>query len=192
MDLYELNNDIDESQCNYLMKLYFSRNELISVFGDLIRYDGQIDDIKFMYKFSMNKNKYVIYTYSENKNDDLWLLGGHIIDKNEHTYQLIELIHFIEKNSRILRIKKLNNETKESLIDIQKNIKNLNKQINTNELSEDEMSEDEMSENEMSENEFENEMSENEFENEMSENENENIDNNVDEKLNKIFKNLKV
>ena len=192
LDLYELNNDIDESQCNYLMKLYFSRNELISVFGDLIRYDGQIDDIKFMYKFSMNKNKYVIYTYSENKNDDLWLLGGHIIDKNEHTYQLIELIHFIEKNSRILRIKKLNNETKESLIDIQKNIKNLNKQINTNELSEDEMSEDEMSENEMSENEFENEMSENEFENEMSENENENIDNNVDEKLNKIFKNLKV
>ena len=58
----------------------------------------------------------------------------------------------------------------------------MNKQINTNELSEDEMSE----------NEFENEMSENEFENEMSENENENFDNNVDEKLNKIFKNLKV
>lgn len=188
LDLYELNNEIDELQCNYLMKLYFSRNELIAVFGELIKYNGQIDDIKFMYKFSMNKNKYVIYTYSENKNDDLWLLGGHIIDKNEHTYQIIELIHFIEKNSRILRIKKLNNETKESLIDIHKNIKNLNKQINKNEMSEDEF-EDKMSENEFEDEMSENEMSENEFENE---NENENFDNNVDEKLNKIFKNLKV
>jgi len=186
LDLYELDNDIDDSKCKYLMKLYFSRNELISVFGDLIKYNGKFEDIKFMYKFSMNNNKYVIYTYSENREDDLWLLGGYITDQNEHTYQIIELIHFIEKHSRVKRIKKLNIETKESLINIEKSIKSFNKKLSDNEMSEDEMSEHELSNDEMSEHELSNyEMSDNEIDNQ-------NFDNNVDDKLQKIFNNLKV
>lgn len=186
LDLYELDNDIDDSKCKYLMKLYFSRNELISVFGDLIKYNGKFEDIKFMYKFSMNNNKYVIYTYSENREDDLWLLGGYITDQNEHTYQIIELIHFIEKHSRVKRIKKLNIETKESLINIEKSIKSFNKKLSDNEMSKDEMIEHEMSEDEMKEHELSNdEMSDNEIDNQ-------NFDNNVDDKLQKIFNNLKV
>ena len=196
LDLYELDNDIDDSKCKYLMKLYFSRNELIPIFGDLIKYNGKFEDIKFMYKFSMNNNKYVIYTYSENREDDLWLLGGYITDQNEHTYQIIELIHFIEKHSRVKRIKKLNIETKESLINIENSIKSFNKKLSDNEISEDEMSEHEMSEDEMSDNEMSNdEMSDNEMSNnEMSDKEidNQNFDNNVDDKLQKIFNNLKV
>lgn len=157
-DLYELDDGIDEMKCEFNMKLYYSTNELIEVFGELQEYTGKQKNIEFMYKFNMNTNKYVIYKFTDEQN---WLLGSNIVNEREHMYQVIELVQFIEKQGRVSSIKKKCKKLQESIIDM------------TNEKKEEEIEVEDESENE-------------EIDSKKS------IEEDANEKLDKMFKKLKV
>jgi hypothetical protein len=175
-DLYEIDDDIDETKCEFNMKLYYSTNELIEVFGELQEYTGKQKNIEFMYKFNMNKNKYVIYKFAEDQN---WLLGSNIVNEKEHMYQVIELVQYIEKQGRVSSIKKKCKKLQETFIDINKDEKKsvIKKDEEVN--IEDEPESDKESDKESDSDEF-------------KVDDKKSIEEDANEKLDKMFKKLKV